>query len=45
MGEHIARMEEGRTAFNILTGTRTGKRHLGNPRRRLGTILKGPLKE
>ena len=30
---HIARMEEGRTAFKILTGTPTGKRPLG------GTIL------
>ena len=31
---HIARMEEGRSAFNILTGKPTGKRPLGRPRRR-----------
>ena len=29
---HVARMEEGRSALNILTGKRTGKRHLGRPR-------------
>ena len=27
-------MEEGRSAFKILTGKPTGKRHLGRPRRR-----------
>jgi hypothetical protein len=27
---HVARMEEGRSAFNILTGKPTGKRPLGN---------------
>ena len=27
-------MEKGRSAFKILTGTRTGKRPLGRPRRR-----------
>ena len=31
---HVARMEEGRCAFKILTGKPTGKRHLGRPRRR-----------
>jgi hypothetical protein len=31
---HVARMEEGRIAFKILTGTPTGKRILGRPRRR-----------
>ena len=31
---HVARMEEGRTAFEILTGKPTGKRPLGRPRRR-----------
>ena len=30
----VARMEEGRTAFKILTGTPAGKRLLGRPRRR-----------
>ena len=31
---HVARMEEGRNAFKILTGKPTGKRPLGRPRRR-----------
>ena len=31
---HVARMEEGRSAFKILTGTPTGRKHLGSPRRR-----------
>ena len=31
---HVARMEESRSAFNILTGKPTGKRPLGRPRRR-----------
>ena len=31
---HVARMEEGRSAFKILTGKPTGKRALGRPRRR-----------
>ena len=30
---HVARMEEGRIAFNILTDKPTGKRPLGRPRR------------
>ena len=29
MTEHVARMEEGRSAFKILTSKLTGKRHLG----------------
>ena len=32
--EHIARMEEGKSAFKILTSKPTGKRPLGRPRRR-----------
>ena len=32
--EHIARMEEGRSAFKILPGKPTGKRPLWRPRRR-----------
>ena len=32
---HVARMEEGRSAFKILTDKPTGKRPLGRPRRRL----------
>ena len=31
---HVARMEEGRCAFKILTGKPIGKRTLGRPRRR-----------
>ena len=31
---HVARMEEGRRAFKILTGTPAGKRPLEWPRRR-----------
>ena len=31
---HVARMEEGRRAFKILTGKPTGKRPLGRPRHR-----------
>jgi hypothetical protein len=31
---HVARMEEGRSAFKIVTGRPTGKRPLGRPRRR-----------
>ena len=32
--EHVARMEEGRSTFKIVTGKPTGKRPLGNPARR-----------
>ena len=31
---HVVRMEEGRSAFKIITGKPTGKRPLGRPRRR-----------
>ena len=31
---HVARMDEGRSAFKILTGTPKEKRLLGSPRRR-----------
>ena len=31
---HVARMEESRNAFKMLTGKPTGKRPLGRPRRR-----------
>jgi hypothetical protein len=33
---HVARMEEGRNAFKILTGIAPGKIHLGRPGRRWG---------
>ena len=32
--EHVARMDEGRGPFKILTGKPTGRRPLGRPRRR-----------
>ena len=32
--DHVARIEEGRSGFKIVTGTSTGKRPLGRPRRR-----------
>ena len=41
---HVARIEEGRSAFKILTGKPTGKIHLGRPRRRGMTILEWTLK-
>ena len=31
---HVARLEEDRSAFKMLTGKPTGKRPLGRPRRR-----------
>ena len=44
-GGHVARMEEGRTAFKILTGKATGKRPLGRPRRRWENNIKMGLEE
>ena len=38
-------MEEGRSAFKILTGKPTGKRHLGRPRRRLEDNIRMDLEE
>ena len=32
--DNVARMEEDRSAFKILTGTLAGRRSLGRPRRR-----------
>ena len=43
--EHVARMEEGRHAFKILTGKPTGKRPLGRPRRRWEDYIKMDLEE
>ena len=40
---HVARMEEGRSAFKILTGKPTGT--LGRPRRRLEDIVRMDLEE
>ena len=42
---HIARMEEGRSAFKILTGIHTGKKALGGPRRRWEDNIGVDLKE
>ena len=41
---HEARMEEGRSAFKILTGKPTGKRPLGRPSVDWRTILEWTLK-
>ena len=42
---HVARREEGRCAFQILTGKRTGKRPLGRPRHRWEDNIRMDLKE
>jgi hypothetical protein len=42
---HVARMEEGRSAFKILTGKPTGKRLLGRLRRRWEGSITIDLKE
>jgi hypothetical protein len=42
---HVARMEEGRSAFKILTGKPTGKRHLGRSRHRWEDNIRMDLKE
>ena len=42
---HVERMEEGRSAFKILTGKPTGKRPLGRPRRRWEDNIRMDLQE
>ena len=42
---HVARMEEGRSVFKILTGKPTGKRFLGTPRRRWDDNIAMDLEE
>ena len=42
---HVARMEEGRSPFKMLTGKPTGKIPLGRPRRDGRTILEWILKK
>ena len=42
---HIARMEEGRSAFKILTDKPTGMRPLGRPKRRLEDNIRMDLEE
>ena len=41
----VVRMEEGRSAFKILTGKRTGKRPLGRPRRSWEGSIRMDLEE
>ena len=43
--EHVARMEEVRSAFKILTGKPTGNRPLGRPRRRWEDNIRMDLEE
>ena len=43
--EQVARMEEGRSTFNFLTGTPAGKIPLGRPRRRWEDNIRMDLKE
>jgi len=42
---HVARMEEGRNAFKILTAKPSGKRSLGRPRRRWEDNIRMDLEE
>jgi len=42
---HVVRMEEGRSAFKIVTGKPTGKRPLGWPRRRWEDNIRMDLEE
>ena len=42
---HVARMEEGRSAFKTLTGKPTGKMPLGRPRRRWEDNIRMDLEE
>ena len=42
---HVARMEESRSAFKILTGKPTGKKPLGRPRLRWEDNVKMDLEE
>ena len=43
--DHVTRMEEGRSAFKILTGKPTGKRPFGRPSRRRKDTIRIDLKE
>ena len=45
MAGHVARMGEVRSAFKILKGKPTGKRHLGSPRRRWEDNIRMYLEE
>ena len=43
--DNVVRMEEGRSAFKIVTGTSTGKRALGKSRSRWEDHIRMDLKE
>jgi hypothetical protein len=43
--DHVARMEEGRSFFKLLTGKPTGKRPLGRPMRRWEDNIRMDLEE
>ena len=43
--DHVARMEEGRSAFKIVTGTPSGKRTLGRPRSRWEDNIRMDLRD
>ena len=43
--DHVVRMEEGRSAFKILTAALVGKRPLGRPRRRREDYIRMDLKD
>ena len=45
MGDHVARMEEARSTFKIITGSPTENRPLGRPRRRCEGNIRIILKE
>ena len=45
MTDHVARMEEGRSVFNILTGKPTGKRPFGRPSCRWEDNIRMDLEE
>ena len=45
MAGHVARMEEGRSSFKILTGKHMGNRPLGRPRRRWEDNIRMDLEE
>ena len=45
MAGHVARIEDGRSPFKILTGKPTGKRPLGRPRRRWEDNIRMDLEE
>ena len=45
MADHLARMEDGRSAFKLLSGNSTEKRPLGRPRRRWEDNVRIDFKE